>query len=361
MQKFLSRLVALSLVVASLGFAVGAAIRNNSAARPAVAASDELVALLPASDVIAVVDVSRVFGEIIPQLKALASDGGAKMAKELDEFVNETGLDPAKITSAVIGFKMSGADPSKGSGAAIVQGITLDPARIEAAVKAKQGNFKAVEYKGKQIYVVGTPERKTDEKKIDDMAVRTRVKVEDNIALVQLETGRVALGSLDGVKAVLDAKGSPATAANAPLTDTLKQTPSGLVRFALNMPPSAAQTLSSQGELFQQFAAVKMIFGSLDVSKDLSATLDARLRTGTKDEAAKLQEGLTNLVNLGKVLLGGNQNPDLQLFNQLLDQVKIGSQVNDVSLTISVPRAVFDMLAKSGQKTEAQENKQKSQ
>jgi hypothetical protein len=374
MKKFTSGLLALALVAVMLGLGVGAAVVNRGRVSPAAAtASDELVAMLPASDVIAVVDVSRVFGEIIPQIKALTDDGGAKMAKELDEFVAETGIDPAKVTTAVVGFKMAESGLMKGSGAAILQGVTLDPARIEAAIKAKNGSFRTVEHKGKQIHVVTPPKKSAKagaggkgdegEKKGEGVAgaLGAGVNVDDEMALAQLEAGRVAVGNLDGLKALIDAKGAPATAANAKLTDLLKQTPAGLVRYAANVPASATETLTSQGELFAQLATIKTVFGSMEVGKDLSATLDTKMRTGTADEAAKLEASLQSLVGLGKMFLGGNQNPQMQAFGQILDQVKIGLQASDVSLSISIPRSLFDELAKSGKKTAAAESAPKKQ
>jgi hypothetical protein len=347
MKKLMSLLLTLSLLALALNFGAGAVAAKGNAAEPA-AASDELIALLPASDGIAVVDVGRIFGEIIPQIRAMAADGGAKFANELDAFVAETGLDPSKITAAVIGFKMSAADPSKGDGAAIIQGLTLDLARIEAAVKLQKGEFKTVEYKGQKIYVISSPkEANKGEGEKKDAA---RLDVKEDMAFVQLEGNRISAGSLDGVKAVVDAKGAPATAANAKLSESLKQTPNGLIRFAVNIPPSAAQALTSQGDLFAQMAAIKMVFGSFDLSKDFSATLDAKMRTGTNDEATQIAASLNGLVEAVKPILGGNSNPLMDAVGQALDKLKIGSQATDVSLTLVVPRAVFDALAKSGGK-----------
>lgn len=360
MQKKLSWLLILAIVGAMLSFSIGATITRSSANPPVATVADELVALLPASDAIAIVDVNRIFTEIIPQINTLTADGGAKVSKELDEFTRDTGIDPTKVTTAVIGYKASSDNPSKGNGAAILQGITLDLAKIETAVKANKGTVKPIEYGGKQIYVVSTPQEKSsDAGKAVESA--TGVKLEEDMAFSQLEANRLAVGSVDGIKAVLDAKKTPANAANAKLTDLLKQTQNGLVRFAFNVPPSATQALTSQGELFQQLAAIKLVFGSLDLSKEFTATLDTKLRTGTNDEAAKLETGLNGLVGLGKMALGMQQGPEMAALVQLLDQIKISAQQTDVSLNISIPRAVFEALAKAGKKEAGPANKQESE
>lgn len=350
MKKVMSLLLTLSLLTLTLDFGAGTAAAKGGAASPAVAASDELVALLPASDGIAVVDVGRIFGEIIPQIKAMTADGGAKFTKELDAFVAETGLDPSKITAAVIGFKMSAADPSKGNGAAIIQGLTLDSARIEAAVKLQKGEFKTVEYKGQKIYVTSSPKEANKGEGEKKEGAAARLDMKEDLAFAQLEGNRISAGSLDGVKAVIDAKGTPATTANAKLSESLKQTPNGLIRFAVNIPPSTAQALTSQGDLFAQMAAIKMVFGSFDLSKDFSATLDAKMRTSTNDEATRIAASLNGLVEAVKPMLGGNSNPLMDAVGQALDKLKIGSQATDVSLTLVVPRSLFDAWVKSGDK-----------
>src|SRR5262249_44849640 len=100
-----------------------------------------------------------------------------------------------------------------------------------------------------------------------------------------------------------------------------------------------------QGDLFKSVAAIKMILGTFDVAGDLSLSLDAIIRTPSQNDATELENGLKGLVELVRGIFGGG-DPKSNLFGQLLDQVRIGSKSSDVSLSITLPRALMDQLSK---------------
>lgn len=317
-----------SLVLTGWGHGKGAA------PAPTAAAVAEAVALLPASDGVAVVDVARLVTELLPQFRALAPTQAVKFEKEIAEFMGETGIDPYRIRSAVVGFKMGASN----SVSAIVDGITFDPNRLITSIKAKDSkqDVKVVEYKGKQIYVV-----------ISTQA--GKVGLDEEMAYTQLDGDRVALGNLSGVKSVLDGGQG---AANAALSSLLAQTNNGLLRFAANLPESATKGLTDQGDMFSQLATIKTVFGSLDLTNGMNLLLDTKLRTGSSAEANKLQNSLSALIGLGKMFLGGNDDPVMQALRQAIDLIKINAQDMDVALSLTVPKQVFDQLAEGSKKKE---------
>jgi hypothetical protein len=305
----------------------------NKTAPPAIA---EAMALLPASDAIAVVDMARIVNELLPQFRAIAPKEAAKFEKEITEFMSDTGIDPYKIKSAVVGIRMT----ESTTVSAIVDGITFDSNRIIATIRAKneKQDVKAVEYKGKQIYVVSS------------LKAAEKAGVNEEMAFTQLDGDRVALGNLSGVKSILDGGNGNA---NAALSGLLAETNNGLLRFAANIPESAKKGISDQGDMFAQFATIKTVFGSLDLTRELSLLLDTKLRTGSSDEASKLQTSLAALVGLGKMFLGGNNDPLMQGLMQVIDLIKINAQNNDVSLSLMIPKAVFDQFAEANKKKSA--------
>lgn len=66
------------------------------------------MAMLPASDLIAVLDVNRAFNELLPKLAGISTGGVDKLAKSVQEFTEKTGVDPSKIQNAVFSFSMEG-------------------------------------------------------------------------------------------------------------------------------------------------------------------------------------------------------------------------------------------------------------
>ncbi len=332
-MKQLYRLLNFGLILTFLSTLTLIGFSHGTTTKKATPVAAESMALLPASDAVAVVDVARIVNELLPQFRAIAPKEAAKFEKEITEFMSDTGIDPYKIKSAVIGLRMT--DSTIVS--AIVEGVVFDPNRIIATLKAKDAKqeVKTVDYKGKQVFVVTS------------LKVAEKAGVNEEMAFTQLDSDRVALGNLSGVKSVLDGGNG---AANTALNSLLSQTNAGLLRFAANIPESAKKGLSDQGDMFAQFGTIKTVFGSLDLTRELSLLLDTKLRTGSSDEASKLQTSLAALVGLGKMFLGGNNDPMMQGLMQVINLVKIGAQNNDVLLSLTVPKTVFDQFAEASQK-----------
>ena len=348
MHRVFSWMLALTLLTGLAGAslsAFGRVTTHTSALTPTIA---EDVALLPASDLIAVVNVNRFFSELLPKIKTDAPTEVAKMAKDLDTFTDQTGIDVSKIKTAIIGVKLDGA----GGGAIILQGMSFDAKRIESTVKTKQGEFKATDYKGRSIYSVKM--KAAEQAAATAAAAGLPINLSDDVNFAALDGQTAVAGDLSAIKSVLDAQASgKSTNPNAALSTALNESKaSGLVRFAASLPNSLRQDLSSQGDLFTQLAAVKMVVGSFDMGNDLSLALDTLLRTGSQNEASQLETGLKSLVFLGKTFLSGNQEPQMQVFTQLLDQIKISTQTADVALSIALPRALLDQFGKQEKKTE---------
>lgn len=289
--------------------------------------TDELLALLPESDVVAVIDVQRAFAELLPLLKNIATAGIGKTATEVETFAKLAGVEPKQIQAAVMGVKMT-ETLTRGSGVLLLQGVEIDGTKLTDAVKAMGGELKTADHNGKPLFTL--------------ILKRDPNGGAEQTQFALLGNKRLAIGDLPALKAVLDGntKGNQAA-----FGQTLKEAKAtGLVRFAGNLPEGLRTMLASQGELFSQVAAVKTIFGSLDLNTDNSATLAARLRTASAKDAGQLKESLNGLLVLGKGFLGGTDDPTMKLYGQLLDQVKLGIETSDVSLLLQLPKELMDKL-----------------
>ncbi len=315
--------VSLACNVCVIGWAQTAA--TPAAQKAAVSATDELLMQLPVSDIVAVIDVKRVMGELLPRLKNISVAGIGKTASEIETFAKLSGIDPAQVQTAVLGVKMT-ETLSRGSGLLLLQGVSIDAQKLSSAAKAAGGELNAREYQGKQLFTLSLkakPEAAASE-----------------LFFAALDQQRIAIGDLEAVQSVLSAKAP--TAAHAPLAKALKEIKeSSLVRFAGNLPEGLRAMLASQGELFSQVAAVKAIFGSMDLNADNTATVAARARTASNNDAALLKESLGGLVVLGKLFLGGDDEKS-KLYSSLLDKVQISTQAQDVALTLVLPKELME-------------------
>lgn len=332
MRKCLSWVLTLSLfVTASIG-----ATTKSAGGTQAKQLSDELLALLPASDVVGVIDLPRALRELLPRLKALDLGGISKLAVDLETFAGMAGLDGAKANSAVVGLTMEGL--SIRGGAIIVDGLDLDPKRIETAAAAKSWQFQKTEQAGKAVFRVARV-------KAPEAGGANAGENADEVYFASLGARRAVAGDLETVKGVLSA--TPDKGENNVVTRTaVKETKAtSVVRFAAVIPEGLRQLLDSQGDLFKQLAAVKVIFGTLDLMSDQGVAVDARLRTNSNEEAIQMETGLKNLVLLGKSFLGGDNDPKLKAIGQLLDLVQLSTQKIDVALSLVIPKAMLDQWA----------------
>ncbi len=317
--------------------AKGGALGATSTSAKTATATDELIALLPASDLIAVIDAGRAYNDLLPRLAGLSFAGVDKMVKEVQDFTTKTGIDPSKIKNAVLGLNMQS---TQANGAIIVQGIELDGKKIEAGFKAYNAEFKTIDHNGKPVYIVVS---KIKSPSAGPLSLKT-----DETAIAILGQEKIVIGDLTAVKSVIDIhSGAVKGGVTQMMTGALGETKqSALVRFAFNIPDNIRQEASNQGDLFKSIGGIKVILGTFDVANDLGLSLDTIMRTASQNEAAELESGLKGFVSLAKGFLSGG-DPKTDVFGQLFDQIKIGSKLSDVSLSIALPRSLIDQFTKS--------------
>lgn len=346
MRRFFSSVLMLCLIACPVLAQTAKPATKVPASAPATAtlspagapAADALIGLLPASDVIAVVDISRLFNELLPRLAGIQTGGVDKLAKQITDFTQKTGIDPAKVQSAVLGFSLEG---TQGKGAVLVSGLDLSTPQIEAAMKEFKTEFKSSEYKGRTLFNIVS---KVKAPEAGPLSVKT-----DETALAALGAQKFVFGDLSVVKNVIDISSGDAKGGVSPtMSGALAETrANALLRFALNVPESLKQGAADQGDLFKSVGAIKLVLGTFDVAADLSLSLDALMRTASQKDATELEEGLKGLVSLIKGIFGGGSgDPKTDFIGQLIDQVKVSSKLSDVSLSITLPRALLDQLSK---------------
>lgn len=353
MKKFATIALTLTLITGSLnpGFSARAETPVIPARTTTVQSlSESALMVLPTSEMLAVVDAERLIRDVIPKIKTLMPDGGEKMMKEVEEFKTKTGIDIWQLKAITIGANLSGGANS--SFAAVFDGVELNAKLLPAIIATdKDSTLEKMDYKNQTIYLIKTKKDgkgKSSGSSDPTAAVTDAVgaALDEDVALLQLDTTRVVVGNRDGVKKVVDVKEGAPNAVGSEMNSMLKLAKStALLRYATLMPESARQMIAGQ-DLVKELANIKLVAGALDVGDDLSVFIDSVMRTGSAADAGKVESTLNQLMGLARLFTSSSQEPWVGPVNNLLSQIKVTTQDADVALGVTFPRSLMDELSK---------------
>ncbi len=319
--------------------------RASSSPSPAALtpAEERLLALAPAADLLALVDLRRVFGETLPVLGERKIGGLDALVGSLGAITLATGVAPTSAREAVLALSLQGL---QAGGLLLVGGIDLDLAKLEPLLRANQMTFRRETRDGFDLLTLQTP--------VPPVTLGPLVLSTEELTVAPLGDQRLAIGNLPAVIDLVErlSKAAPATAPtpDSPLLGALRQTQAAaLIRFGLRVPEGLREEIATQGDLFRSLSKVETIRGEIDLARSLELTLEARFPTPDPKEAAELNLGLKGLLNLARALFGSAGEPAAAgrtSVNQVLDQIRFTVQGSEVSLRLALPAAFLEGMSR---------------
>jgi hypothetical protein len=309
-------MLAITVAVAGLAF------YSNFAAKAFHSSLPTAISYLPA-------DTQAVFGMnvhkflISPAYAQLMAKSGPEIGAKLAEFTAMTGVDPSSDLTYIIAAAR--ARQQKDSGVVIASG-NFNQAKITAFINSHETPI-PVSYSG--VTVLMRPETSA-----------SGARLEKGVAF--LDQYNIALGDLDSLKAVIDAKQAPGISNNTTLPAMVANLdPAEMFWFAGDA--SVLSKVPQNTPMLPSLSAIQSVFGTLDFSTPdagVTITLSGHVTVTAKDPKAASQLGdfARGLVALGS--LAGGQNPDLAA---LIAGVTITPKDNQLDITLSIP---FNLLQK---------------
>lgn len=299
--------------------------------RPVREREEELVGLLPESDLVAVIDLGRLITDVQPRLEKAGRKESAALTVQLNQIAARLGVDPRQLKSGVLGLTLQSFEAT---GVMIVDGVDLDRRAVEETLRSARLDFRIVEHQGESIISLLAPLKALS---IGPLSLRTA-----DLALATLGGRRFVVGDLALVRRVIERRSRPVSTQAPAVVAALREAgATALVRFAFTPTPGMREEAVNQGDLFKSIAAIKVLIGDLDLTPDLGAdlaiNLNALMRTGSDREAAELEIGLKGLLNLARALFV-NGNKQLAL---LLNQVQIRTRGADATLVMTLPASLI--------------------
>lgn len=330
------------LAVATVAFVGGDVVKGDSPKR----AANEIVALLPDSDMVATGYVRQFFGDALPRVMAANQPMLKKVMSEIDTMTEKTGIDIRKFDSVAVGAKLKGTDLSKMDidAVAIVRGDVSTAALLGVTKLAGKGTYREEKIGERTVYIfkAGDVVDKTVTAKAANtgMADHLARELTQEMAVTAYDGGTLVVGSLDMVRATL----SHTTSVSNTLTSMLSDRETSVFTFAGRMPEKTSGMFGLEtDEIGKNIDSIRYMAGSMDVgSFGMSVTMTAR--TANAEQAKSLNKTLTAMQSVGKALLGGAKRDDQKLYGRLIENAKIAIRDTDVSLDLTVPQADVDKL-----------------
>jgi len=302
-------------------------------------AAPTLLSSLPPSDAVAIINVKRVFSEVLPKLLAENPAKLTEVTNELAKFKTETGLDPHSFEQVALGFSYK--YPREGittvSTVALARGTFNAGGLVAAGRLAANGKYAEQKHQGKTIYIY------TLERQLRLLGL-WNMKVHD-LAVTALDGNTLVLGDLEGVRGAIDAN----QAGKHPNTELLalaSRDPNAIVGFGGNVSPKLLENLSLTNDtVARELTAVRQLYGTLGLtSSDLEVMLTAR--TVDTYSAKNLGDTLEGLKQLGGLFINRLTGAKGTLARSALENLTTTTTGNELQVRTAVAQSQVAPLLK---------------
>ncbi|MFN0277476.1 MAG: hypothetical protein ACKVRN_02625 [Pyrinomonadaceae bacterium] len=313
-----------------------------------------LVAMLPASDMVAVFDTKRFIDDAMPKLLSANQPMLSEAMRAITEMETRAGIDIRKFEQVVIGASMKPGVGKKVDGdfVALAGGDINAGALVAMAKLASKGKYREEKVGETPVYVFQMKKPatkpapgKTARNKTSKVTstIDSMKSFDSEMAVAAIGQNTIAVGTIEKVRETIEAKSRVGT----DLTDLLATRETAVMSFAAKVPAGPVGMSNffplDNDELGSTINSIQYMSGSLDVAQ-AGTSLQLMARTAKPEQALALKDTLEALQILGKGFLGNSKRPDQQVFGRMVKNAKIASQANDVTLDLTVPQADIDVL-----------------
>ena len=305
-----------------------------------------IVALLPASDAVTVIDMKRFLGSAIPQMLSGNQQLLGEVNKALDDAKARTGIDFRQFEYIAAGVSATKVDVKKYDFDTVIvaRGQINSGALLAAAKLAANGKY-SEEKIGERTVVVFEPTEVIQQNLPQGQAKKAGLlsKVfggKREIAATSLDGTTLIFGSVERVKLAL----SGTSRVSPDVANLLPKTTAPVMSFAGKVPGGLSVFLPLENdELGKQVDSIQYLYGSMDVS-GMATMINATARTAQAADATGLKDTLEGLQMIGKALLGSAKGSDKQLYGRLLETVKFTARGNEVTMDLSIAQSDMNQL-----------------
>lgn len=341
------KIVVLIIALAFVFSAIAAAFANGGEDKKTQAS--QLAALLPESDGIMTVDVTRMMNEALPQILSANQPKLDKIMGEIDKFKAKTGFDLRRFEKIAVGVKSKRISDSKidFEPVLLARGVYDANGLIAIAKVASKGEYRTENFGDRKIYIFSMKEFIEDKKPAtskNSTTGRATYKImkyaDREVALASFDRNTLVFGTIPRVKETLGARSQ----VNTELMNLVYRNQNAAVSFGMNMPErSSALFKIGNDEIDTNIDAIRQLYGTMDVVGD-KTVVSMTARTASVEDAENLEMLISGLREIGGILLGGTKGADKQVYIRMIENTEISKVENEVLINLEVSQSDIDVL-----------------
>lgn len=311
--------------------------------------TNELVALLPASDGVMNLDVKRFFAVALPQILSGNKEMLDEIYAKIDEFKSNTGIDIRKFDQMAVGVtaKEISAKETNYEAVSLARGNFSADSVAKLAKFASNDKYREEKIGDRTVYIFSPKEMIEKNKPTAKNAMLQKFlnmilpHLSGEMAVTAYDKKTLAFGTPDKLRFMLTESKSRI---DADLVVLVSRNPSAVMSFAGNMPKGASSFIDlGDDELGQNIDSIRQMFGSMDVIGE-NTIVSVTAKTLDVKRAEGLQQNMSDLREVGKAILGGSKREDQKMYARLLENAKISRNGTEVSLDVQVPQSDMNIL-----------------
>ena len=305
-----------------------------------------IVALLPASDAVVIVDTNRFLNSALPQMLSGNPPMLSEVTQAIDDAKARTGIDFRQFDYVAAGITATNVAPKKYDfdTVLVARGKVNTGALIAAAKLAANGKYRE-EKIGERTVSIFEPTEVVQQNLPPGQAKKAGLISKlfggkREIAATALDGNTLAFGSVDKVRSAISGK----SRVSPDISGLLSKTTAPVASFAAKVPGGMSAFLPLENdELGKQVDSIHYLYGSMDVN-GTGTMLNATARTTQVAQATGLKDTLEGLQMLGKAFLGGASGADKQVYSRLVENVKFTARGNEVTMDLAIAQADVNFL-----------------
>ena len=329
-------------------FAVFLSIGNLSFAETKGKKNNELLALLPASDMAMTVDVKRLFDEALPQILSANQPLLAEIRGKVDEIKSQTGLDVRQFQQVAVGViaKKINEKDFVFEPMVLARGQFSSAAILAITKLASKGKYREEKIGERSVYVFSPKEVIEEHKgKVTDSTASGIIdkmlgSLTQEIAITTYNENTLAIGSMAQMRSLFEAK----TRISPEILELVGRKPNAIASFGANVPSGLSQFIElGDDELGATLNSVRQLSGSMDVL-DGNTFISVMAKTTNNEQANNLKATIDSLFGFLAPFLKGSKGADKKVYGKMIESAKITQNSNQVMLDLKVPQADLDVI-----------------